>query len=119
MRMTIGTGPESGKELLLGPGARLRLGRGRDSDVVIHDPKASRNHAELTVEENGRVVLADLGSSNGTGVNGQRMDPPVQLRGDEQLWIGDTVLRLAPDKAAPGVTPAAPPAQTTAQRTVQ
>jgi len=94
--MTVASGPDAGKVVLLGPGARLSVGRGRDCDVLLHDPKASRRHAELSAQADGRLVLADLGSSNGTWVNGQRFDTPVSLRGDERLWVGDSVLELAP-----------------------
>ncbi len=95
--MTVASGPDAGKVVLLSPGGRLSVGRGRDCDVVLHDAKASRRHAELSAQADGRIVLADAGSSNGTWVNGQRFDTPVSLRGDERLWVGDSVLELAPD----------------------
>ncbi len=98
MRMTVASGADAGQVALLDRGGRLRIGRGRDNDVVLHDPKASRAHAELRGEPDGRLVLTDLGSSNGTWVNGQRYDGPVALRGDERVWIGDTVLELSPDR---------------------
>jgi protease PrsW len=103
MRLTITSGTDAGKVLRLGPGARLRIGRSREADLELHDPKASRAHAELTVEPGGRIVLADLGSSNGTWINGTRVDTPVQLRGDERLWIGDSVIELSPDDTAGGM----------------
>src|SRR4051812_50088183 len=115
MRLTITSGTDAGKVLRLGPGARLSIGRSRESSLELHDPKVSRAHAELTVEPSGRVVLADLGSSNGTWINGSRVDTPVQLRGDERLWIGDTVLELAPDDTAGGA-PAPPRAPGPAPR---
>jgi protease PrsW len=103
MRLTITSGTDAGKVLRVGPGARLRIGRSREAGLELHDPKVSRAHAELTVEPSGRIVLADLRSSNGTWINGTRVDTPVQLRGDERLWIGDTVLELAPDDTAGGM----------------
>jgi protease PrsW len=103
MRLTITSGTDAGKVLRLGRGARLRIGRSREADLELHDPKASRAHAELSVEPSGRIVLADLGSSNGTWINGMRVDTPVQLRGDERLWIGDSVLELANDDTGSGV----------------
>ncbi|MGI8592921.1 MAG: PrsW family glutamic-type intramembrane protease [Solirubrobacteraceae bacterium] len=117
MQMTVAAGPDAGKVVLLGAGGRLSVGRGRDCDVVLHDPKASRRHAELSAQPDGRIVLADLGSSNGTWVNGQRFDTPVSLRGDERLWVGDSVLELAPEPPpAPGGGPAGGPASGSQQQ---
>ena len=60
-----------------------RLGRSRDSDIFIVDPSVSRHHAVLDVR-NGQLVVRDNGSTNGTFVNGER----VQLR---TLHPGDVV----------------------------
>lgn len=60
-----------------------RLGRSRDNDIFIVDPSVSRNHAVLEMR-NGELVVRDNGSTNGTFVNGER----VQLR---TLKAGDVV----------------------------
>jgi RsiW-degrading membrane proteinase PrsW (M82 family) len=119
MRMTIASGTDAGKVVVLAPGTTLTIGRGRESDVVLHDPKASRRHARLTVQGDGRIVLADQGSSNGTWVNGERFDGPVLLRGDERLWVGDSVLELAPGASPPSGAPqvSSPPAESGLART--
>jgi RsiW-degrading membrane proteinase PrsW (M82 family) len=118
MRMTVASGADAGQVALLGPGGRLRIGRGRENDVVLHDPKASRAHAELRSEPDGRIILSDLGSSNGTWVNGRRYDGPVALRGDERVWVGDTVLELSPDHGPPQQQTriAAPPTESQVRR---
>ncbi len=116
MRMTIASGADAGKVLMLGPGSRLRIGRGRESDLVLRDPKASRTHAELAYQPDGSAVLTDLGSSNGTWINGRRYDGPVTLRGDERVWIGDSVLELAPDAAPDGAARVEAPATQTGLR---
>ena len=51
------------------------LGRGPDSLVRIGSTKASRDHARIVVEE-GRAVLEDLGSKNGTYLDGRRLEQP-------------------------------------------
>jgi hypothetical protein len=64
-----GTGMETGSTYELQTPVTL-LGRGTDCDLRMVDAGVSRHHAELRVED-GQVVLVDLGSTNGTFVNGQ------------------------------------------------
>ena len=49
------------------------IGRSEESDVFLVDPSVSRNHAEIDVDTRGALVR-DLGSTNGTFVNGERVD---------------------------------------------
>jgi hypothetical protein len=71
----------------------LVIGRNPDCDLVVMDPTVSRRHAELR-REGGRWVLADLGSSNGTRVNGWRVRRATVGVGDE-LMLGDQRLVFA------------------------
>ena len=66
------------------------LGRGTDCDLRLVDPGVSRHHAELRVED-GEVVLVDLGSTNGTFVNGQPVRR-VTLADGTQVTLGRTTL---------------------------
>lgn len=75
------------------------LGRGDRCDVVIDDPKVSRDHLELRLH-GGAVVAADLGSSNGTTLNGQRLTQPTRLRDGDTLVFGSARLALALPAAA-------------------
>ncbi|MBX6391472.1 MAG: ATP-binding cassette domain-containing protein, partial [Frankia sp.] len=54
-------------------GGRIRLGRSRENDVAVPDLLASRHHAELYLKPGGVAEIVDLGSANGTFVNGQRV----------------------------------------------
>ncbi len=65
----------------------LLLGRGVECDVPIPTPRASRNHAEVCFEGE-RVVVFDLGSTNGTFVNGERIDVERVLRPGDRIGIG-------------------------------
>ena len=64
----------------------LVLGRVKGADLVIRDPRASRRHVELTPGEDG-LRLRDLGSANGTLVDGEPAGEVV-LRGGEEIRIG-------------------------------
>ena len=69
----------------------LKIGRAEDNDLQLTDPKASRHHARL--EQEGSVfVLTDLGSANGTRVNGLLATEPLPLEHGDRIDIGDTEL---------------------------
>lgn len=69
------------------------LGRSNEADVVLDDPYASEFHVRFTTKD-GRVVLADLGSTNGTYVNGRRVVSPLHLSRGDAVQIGKTVLEV-------------------------
>ena len=71
------------------------LGRGTDCDLRLVDPGVSRHHAELRVEED-QVVLVDLGSTNGTFVNGQPVRR-VALTDGTNITLGRTTLVFRQD----------------------
>lgn len=56
------------------------IGRSPDNKIVLPDRWASRNHAQLRSTESGDVFLIDLGSGNGSIVNGKRVKEPVALK---------------------------------------
>ena len=70
---------------------RVLLGRGADAEVVVTGEGASRRHAELVRNATGSIRLVDLGSRNGTLVNGVRVRSAVLEDGD-RIRIGDTEL---------------------------
>ena len=71
---------------------RTIIGRLAESDVVVADPGVSRRHAEVR-RENGRFVISDLGSTNGTLVNGASIGERTLEQGD-RISIGRTVLEF-------------------------
>jgi hypothetical protein len=80
-------------------GAPVRIGRGSECELVLRDSRASRRHARLHAR-NGVLVLTDLGSTNGTRVNGHRVTELVLGAGD-RILIGETslVVEAAPAEA--------------------
>lgn len=79
--------------LRISPGRRLRLGRDDFNDVVLSDSRASRMHAEISAHEDGSFTVRDLGSRNGTHLNGRRIHVARAYPGDT-LQIGRTKLEL-------------------------
>jgi len=74
-------------ECLLYPGKSFRIGRSAESDVIVKDPKVSRNHAVVEWDGSG-FTIRDLGSSNGTYVNGQRLqEMRYKLQDGDQIQI--------------------------------
>jgi hypothetical protein len=72
--------------------AETSIGRGADNAFVIHDPEVSSRHAMLTVTPQG-FFLRDLGSANGTWVNGQRVQE-AELHAGDAITMGTTTLTL-------------------------
>lgn len=70
-------------------GAVTVIGRGGDSDIILEDTGVSRHHLELR-HEHGTLVATDLGSTNGTFVDGDRIRTPVALQNGSQLTVGRT-----------------------------
>lgn len=81
-------GQRPGLEYDLPP--RTTLGRG-DVEISFEDPFASSRHARIELQS-GIAVVEDLGSTNGTYVNGEQLEGPQALRSGDQIAIGDTVL---------------------------
>jgi hypothetical protein len=71
-------------------GTPLTIGRARDNGLVLADSRVSRHHGRLQARR-GALVYTDLGSTNGSRVNGVRVDEIVLGAGD-RLQVGDTVL---------------------------
>src|SRR5436305_9174861 len=65
------------------------IGRSQKNLIVIDSQKVSRRHALINVQNVGEFWLIDLGSSNGTFLNGRRLHQPVRLCDHDQIVIGD------------------------------
>jgi S1-C subfamily serine protease len=90
VQLTALTGPGAGRTYDV-TDEELTIGRGEDSDVMLSDYQVSREHARIRPLGDGRFELADLNSSNGTYLNGRRVDKPVVLEGTQQIQVGGTV----------------------------
>lgn len=81
-------------EYTLKPG-RNTLGRDRGSDIVLNDNAASNHHAEVFYDESSNTIkLRDLESTNGTFVNGKRINKPQTLQHEDQIRIGFCLITI-------------------------
>ena len=84
-------------------GAPIHIGRGAECELVLRDSKVSRRHARL-VGRDGVLVLTDLGSTNGTMVNGRRVSEMALGAGD-RIELGETSLVIQAAPAGTGTRP--------------
>lgn len=97
-RLVLRAGPTPGKVFPLEKD-EMFIGREANNDIVINDPEVSRKHARLYVQ-GGNMILEDLGSTNGTSVNGQRLTGPYVLRAGEIITFGEKITLLFKSLAA-------------------
>ena len=83
-------GRDQGRHIQLSD-SKLRIGREVDSEIQLTDTEVSRQHAEISSSHDGNYTLLDLGSSNGTMVNGERIDN-CQLVSGDRIELGTTLI---------------------------
>ncbi|MDX5571803.1 FHA domain-containing protein [Streptomyces sp. ID01-9D] len=106
-QLHVVAGPDAGGVHLL-HGGQIRIGRSADADVPLDDPDVSRLHCTVTVTDDGRVSVADLGSTNGTSLDGVEVrERPVRLVPGALLRLGESALRLTAG-SRPATLPTAP-----------
>ncbi len=89
------------------PVARLGIcgfGRAPSNTVVLDDKLASREHAMIRRNASGHCTLNDLGSTNGTWLNGRPVQAPTQLKSGDRIQIGRTIMQFV-QEAAPAELP--------------
>jgi len=114
------SGPTPGVTFPL-DGDQLTIGRDSTNPVAINDTEVSRKHARMMFQ-GGKYVLEDLGSTNGTFVNGQRLAGPVVLKPGDVVSLGEQIVLMydaiasdagatiaVPRKAVQSSAPAAQP----------
>ena len=91
-RLVMRTGPSVGMVYPLDKN-ELFIGRDLGNDIPINDPEVSRRHARIFLQGT-NYIIEDLGSTNGTSVNGQRIMGPYMLRPGELVVFGEQVSLL-------------------------
>ena len=86
------SGKYQGGEYPLQDARDLVIGRSSDLDMVLIEDMVSRKHAKITLQD-GAITIADLGSTNGTFVNGEKVKK-AQLKEGDRVLIGTSILKL-------------------------
>lgn len=105
-RLLVVSGPDAGGVHLL-RGGEVRVGRSVEADVPLNDPDVSRLHCTVAVGPDGSVTVTDLGSTNGTLLDGEPVTGgPVPVPPGALLRLGESTLRLVPQSVPQGGTAA-------------
>lgn len=130
-RLRVESGPNAGQTFTLAS-AGTTIGRQDGNTIVLDDGRLSRQHARIDLGPGG-LTLTDLGSANGTRINGQRVSGTQPLRTGDQLQLGETTIVIedgttaTPDAqasapvhpAAAATTPLAPMGSETSPRLIR
>ena len=107
--LVIRQGPQAGMSFPLSGGQAI-IGREEGLEVSLQDPEASRRHTRVTWQA-GQFVIDDLGSTNGTFVNGVQITAPQILNPGDSIGVGQTALVFQVAGAQMGAPQYQPPAQ--------
>jgi pSer/pThr/pTyr-binding forkhead associated (FHA) protein len=97
------TGPEPGRTWPIRNGVSA-IGRGNDNQVILPHASVSRHHAQLVVQPDG-VFIHDVGSSNGTTINGEILRAPYRLSNGDRIQIGDILLIYHQEQTQASIQP--------------
>ena len=93
------SGKYQGGEFPLGPDREVVIGRSSELDMVLVEDMVSRKHAKITTQA-GQIVITDMGSTNGTFVNGEKVRK-TRLKEGDRILIGTSILKVIATNAAP------------------
>jgi adenylate cyclase len=102
-------GADGERKILLDRGPAWKIGRNEDNEVVIFDDLVSRHHALLQTNGSGEYYLMDMGSRNGSFVNGARVSFPIALKDLDVISLGDYQFSFRwPEKGSATAIPSVP-----------
>src|ERR1700757_1786111 len=93
----------------------VTIGRVQGNDIILPKGNVSKRHSRIVLKD-GKFIIVDLKSTNGTYVNGRKITSPLVIKGTDKVYIGDFILSVedqvsdsAPPPQAPAPTPPPPP----------
>ncbi|MDH4139079.1 MAG: FHA domain-containing protein [Coriobacteriia bacterium] len=93
LALRVARGPREIMGVTVPVAGPIIIGRSPGSDIVIADDFVSSNHVRVHPTSNG-VTVQDLGSTNGTVVNGERIREPVRAEAGDEIALGATLLKV-------------------------
>jgi len=92
--LTVIRGADADLGRSMAVGQELCIGRSESCDLTLGDMQVSSRHARVVLGDQGRYVLEDLGSTNGTRINRKVIDTRTELLEGDKIFVGKTVLRF-------------------------
>src|SRR5262249_3547988 len=94
----------------------VTIGRVQGNDIILPKGNVSKRHSRIVLKD-GKFIIVDLKSTNGTYVNGRKITSPLVVKGSDKIYIGDFILSIeqlagaaaSPEDSAPAMGPAARP----------
>src|SRR5581483_5470212 len=93
----------------------VTIGRVAGNDIILPKGNVSKRHSRIVLKD-GKFIIVDLKSTNGTYVNGRKITSPLVVKGTDKIYIGDFILSIeelgaAAAAAAPDMEAAVPPSR--------
>lgn len=85
--------------------AEITIGRVQGNDIILPKGNISKRHSRIVLKE-GKFIIVDLKSTNGTYVNGKKITAPQVIKATDKIYIGDFTIQLAANGGGASVAPA-------------
>ncbi|PJB40662.1 MAG: pilus assembly protein TadA, partial [Deltaproteobacteria bacterium CG_4_9_14_3_um_filter_63_12] len=85
----------------------VTIGRVKGNDIVLPKGNVSKRHSRIVVKD-GKFIIVDLKSTNGTYVNGRKISAPQVIKETDKVYIGDFILTVRDEQGASAGPPSAP-----------
>src|SRR3954453_12073958 len=79
----------------------VTIGRVQGNDIILPKGNVSKRHSRIVLKD-GKFIIVDLKSTNGTYVNGRKITSPLVVKGSDKIYIGDFILSIEEWQAGPG-----------------